>query len=146
MSKRFKGKTCVYCAAAPSTRTGDHVFAREFFIDVRRRNLPKVPACEACNNEKSKLEHYLTAVLPFGGRHADSTENLSTLVTPRLAGQGQIWSREGGLIVPVRTLPVDGEKIGRLFEFITKALLWHHWKVILEETTALQTFAHAPLA
>jgi hypothetical protein len=143
MSKRFKDKTCVYCAAAPSTTAGDHVFAREFFIDVRRGNLPKVPACEACNNEKSRLEHYLTAVLPFGGRHADSTKNLSTLVAPRLAknarlhnelnaGQGQIWSREGGLIVPVRTLPVDGEKIGRLFEFITKALLWHHWKVILE--------------
>src|SRR5258706_15162251 len=131
------------------------MFAREFFLTDRRAKFPKLPACEACNNEKSKLEHYLTAVLPFGGRHADSTENLSTLVTPRLAknarlhnelnaGQGQIWSREGGLIVPVRTLPVDGEKIG--FEFITKALLWHHWKVILEETTALQTFAHAPLA
>jgi hypothetical protein len=111
MSKRFKGKTCVYCGAAPSTTTGDHVFAREFFINVRRGNLPKVPACEACNHEKSKLEHYLTAVLPFGGRHTDSAQNLSTLVEPRLAknaklhsalsvGQGRVWSREGGLLVP----------------------------------------------
>jgi hypothetical protein len=142
MGKRFKGKTCVYCAAAPST-TGDHVFAREFFINVRRGNLPKVPACDSCNNEKSRLEHYLTAVLPFGGRHADSSENLSTLVEPRLAknaklhnelnaGLGQVWSREGGLMVPVRTLPVDGGKVGKLFEFIMKGLLWHHWKIILQ--------------
>jgi hypothetical protein len=143
MSKRFKGKTCVYCGAAPSTTTGDHVFAREFFINVRRGNLPKVPACEACNHEKSKLEHYLTAVLPFGGRHTDSVQNLSTLVEPRLAkntklhsalsvGQGRVWSREGGLLVPVSTLPIDGDKIDRLFEFIIKGLLWHHWNVILD--------------
>jgi hypothetical protein len=143
MSKRFKGKTCVYCAAAPSTMTGDHVFAREFFLDVHRANLPKVPACETCNNEKSKLEHYLTAVLPFGGRHTDSAKNLSTLVAPRLArnaklynslsaGRGQTWSREGGLLVPVSTLPIEGDRIGRLFELIIKGLLWHHWNVILK--------------
>jgi hypothetical protein len=143
MSKRFKGKTCVYCGAAPSTTTGDHVFAREFFINVRRGNLPKIPACEACNHEKSKLEHYLTAVLPFGGRHIDSAQNLSTLVEPRLAknaklynalnaGRRQVWGREGGLLVPVSTLPIDGDKIDRLFVFIIKGLLWHHWNVILE--------------
>ena len=133
----------MYCGAAPSTTTGDHVFAREFFINVRRGNLPKVPACEACNHEKSKLEHYLTAVLPFGARHTDSAQNLSTLVEPRLAknaklhsalsaGHGRVWSREGGLLVPVSTLPIDGDKIDRLFRFIIKGLLWHHWNVILD--------------
>ena len=91
MRKRFKGKTCVYCGVAPSTTTGDHVFAREFFINVRRGNLPKVPACEGCNHEKSKLEHYLTAVLPFGGRHTDSAQNLSTLVEPRLAKNAKLY-------------------------------------------------------
>src|ERR1700693_690251 len=111
MSKRFKGKTCVYCGAAPSTTTGDHVFAREFFINARRGNLPKVPACEACNHEKSKLEHYLTAVLPFGGRHTDSAQNLSTLVEPRLAKNAKLHSAlSAGLLVPVSTLPIDGDK------------------------------------
>ena len=66
MSKRFRDKPCVYCLTNPSTTTGDHVFAREFFPEAARANLPKVPACESCNNEKSHLEHYLTAVLPFG--------------------------------------------------------------------------------
>ena len=59
MGKGFKGKTCVYCAAAPAA-TMDHVFAREFFLVDRRANLPKVPACQACNSAKSGLEHYLT--------------------------------------------------------------------------------------
>jgi hypothetical protein len=143
MSKRFKGKPCVYCNAAPSSTTGDHVFAREFFLESRRGNLPKVPSCETCNGEKSKLEHYLTAVLPFGGRHSDAAEHLSTMVEPRLAnnaklhgnlstGLDQIWSLESGMIMPVHTIPIDGEKVGQLFSFITKALLWHHWQVILE--------------
>jgi 5-methylcytosine-specific restriction endonuclease McrA len=68
MGRGFKGKTCVYCAAAPAA-TMDHVFAREFFLVDRRANLPKVPACQACNGAKSDLEHYLTAVC---------TENLSS--------------------------------------------------------------------
>ncbi len=63
MSKRFRDKPCDYCLTNPSTATGDHVFAREFFPEAARANLPKVPACESCNNEKSRLEHYLTAVL-----------------------------------------------------------------------------------
>jgi len=75
MSKRFKNKLCVYCLKNPSTPTGDHIFAREFFMQDRRANLPKVPACKHCNNEKSQLEHYLTAVLPFCGRHPDASGN-----------------------------------------------------------------------
>jgi hypothetical protein len=84
MGKGFKGETCVYCAAAPAA-TMDHVFAREFFLADQRANLPKVPACEACNNAKSKLEHYLTAVLPFGGQHADGLAHLTEMVPGRLA-------------------------------------------------------------
>jgi 5-methylcytosine-specific restriction endonuclease McrA len=81
MAKRFKfaSETCAYCATQPAT-TADHVFSREFFLVKRRANLPQVPACNSCNNAKSRLEHYLTAALPFGGRHTDSTENLTNLV------------------------------------------------------------------
>jgi hypothetical protein len=47
------------------------MFAREFFLTDRRAKFPKLPACETCNNVKSKLEHYLTAVPPFGGQYPD---------------------------------------------------------------------------
>lgn len=43
MSKKYKGKLCVYCGERPSTKTGDHVFAREFFLESERDNPIKVP-------------------------------------------------------------------------------------------------------
>jgi hypothetical protein len=57
MSKKYKGKTCVYCATEKSS-CPDHVIAREFFPIDERSNLPKVPSCVSCNNKKAKLEHY----------------------------------------------------------------------------------------
>ena len=69
MSEKYKNKTCVYCMTTNSSEDGDHVVSREFFLPEKRAGLPKVPACKACNNAKATLEHYLTAVMPFGGRH-----------------------------------------------------------------------------
>ena len=144
MSKRFRDKPCVYCLTNPSTTTGDHVFAREFFPEAARANLPKVPACESCNNEKSHLEHYLTAVLPFGGRHADALSNLQELVPGRLAknaklhrelahGRGiTLTEEQPGVRVPTMTLPFDSDRLHQLFGFIAKGLLWHHWAVALQ--------------
>ena len=74
---------CVYCATQLAT-TEDHVFARGFFVEARRDNLPKVPACQPCNQVKSGLEHYLATVLPFAGLHADAPANLQDMV-PRTA-------------------------------------------------------------
>ena len=59
MSKKYKGKSCPHCARPEASVTADHVFAREFFSVEKRDGLPVVPACERCNNEKSKLDHYL---------------------------------------------------------------------------------------
>jgi hypothetical protein len=145
MSKRFKGKICIYCGCTAAT-TMDHVFAREFFPVRRRDNLPKVPACAACNAEKSQLEHYLTAVLPFGGKHEDAEEVLSEMVPPRLernaklkralsGGHAQGWTKENGVLVPAMTVPFDSDRASELFRFITKGLLYHHWGVILDKRT-----------
>lgn len=75
MSKKFIDKKCAYCTENLST-TGDHIFAREFFLGNQRANLPKVPSCCECNNEKSELEHYFTSISPFGWRHDDASKNL----------------------------------------------------------------------
>ena len=124
------------------------MFAREFFLVHRRDNLPQVPACADCNNAKSQLEHHLTALLPFGGRHADALDNLQSMVPKRfaknaklhrelVAGQGTVWNRtEGSLLVRQMTLPIAGQ-LERLFEFISKALLWHHWKARLTDDHAV---------
>ena len=84
-SKTYKAKTCAYCGVPGASTTADHVFAREFFLTERRSNIPKVPACKACNEDKARLEFYLTGVLPFGGRHPDARVNLSTMLPKRLA-------------------------------------------------------------
>jgi hypothetical protein len=140
MSKRFKGKTCVYCTVPGSSEIGDHVIAREFFPRERRSGLPIVPACEACNNEKSKLELYATAVVPFGGTHADADAILSTMVEPRLSKNAKLakslaegtehhyTSSDGGRSWDVQmVLPFDGERLARLFQMITRGLVYWEW-------------------
>jgi len=143
MSKQFKGKPCVYCAGANIAETGDHVFAREFFLPPQRANLPKVPACNRCNGDKSNLEHYLTALLPFGGRQADASTNLTTMVPKRLEsnrrlhrgltrGIKTVWTTEpSGLYVRTLALPFDGENLEQLLALIVRGLMWHHWQVLV---------------
>lgn len=135
MLKELRGKLCAYCVAAPGV-TPDHVFARGFLPPDKREGLPTVPACEKCNGEKAKLEHYLTAVLPFGARHQDAHENLESMVPARLEqnlrlkrelSAGADVTSSGGL----ETVPIDGEKLEELFGYIARGLAWHHWPEVL---------------
>lgn len=141
-SKKYRGKLCTYGCGRFAT-TADHVFAREFFLPGTAYEPIKVPACGLCNNEKSRLEHYLTTLLPFGGRHVDAANNLQDMVPKRLARnmslhrmlaahQGIAWVRDdGGLYLPTMTLPVEFGRIEQLFRFIARGLAWHHWQVRL---------------
>ena len=134
MSKRFKGKPCAYCPGGVS-ETGDHVFARKFFPVRMRANLPQVPACDKCNNEKSALEAYLATILLFGGRHADALENLVASGERRLAknsklhrqlisGKERIWvPDQAGLLVPTMSVPIADDVFTRYFVFVIKGLL-----------------------
>lgn len=140
--KRYQNKVCVYCSQRPSV-TGDHVFAREFFLPEVRDYLPQVPTCDVCNNEKSKLEHYLTALLPFGARHAHANENLVSLVPRRLAknlrlarelnaGRGRVWHLENNVIHLALTVPIDPKRTCELFAMIGRGLAWYHWSTYLQ--------------
>jgi hypothetical protein len=146
MSKRYKGQTCIYCLAPGCSSTGDHVIAREFFPENRRMALPVVPACEACNNEKSKLEHYATAVTPFGAQHANSVNVLASMVPPRLEKnlklarslrdgmQRSLVSGDGGRTFETQvSLPFDGQKFRRLLNMITRGLAFHEFGVLLPD-------------
>jgi hypothetical protein len=142
-SKRFKNKTCVYCAKPNSSTEGDHVIAREFFLIKDRGDLPQVAACKKCNNEKSKLEHYLATVLPLGGRHGEADVVRETLVPSRmnknLKLKKQLFENPRYSISPATgeplgvLLPVHGEKIADLFKYILKGLIYHHWQMYVPE-------------
>lgn len=137
-SKKFKNKTCVYCGKENASSTGDHVFAREFFLEGQRANLPQVPACQSCNNKKSELEHYLTTVLPFGGQHADSGENLSLMVPKRLNKNRPLHEKlrfemkrgwfetASGLVIESTVIPIDFRRLEMLLIYIVRGLCWEH--------------------
>ena len=130
MSKRFKGRLCVYCCGEAGL-TPDHIFARQFFLENARANLPQVPSCARCNSDKSKLEHYLTTVLPFGGRHADALGNLSSMVPKRLQ-KNQKLRRELAQHRSGPTIPLDSERLEDLFGLVARGLIWHHWNAYLD--------------
>ncbi len=141
----------MYCVKAPAT-TEDHVFARGLFLLEDRHNLPKAPACRRCNEEKSRLEHYLTLVLPFGGRHAQAGAALQTDVLRRLAKNNKVrqelissmeaaWLRErsDGLFRPTGVFTIDGPKLDALLKYVARGLTWHHWKVYLRTEDYVDT-------
>lgn len=150
MGKKYKGKTCVYCADAAST-SPDHVFAREFFLPSERSDLPQVPACDACNRSKARLEHHLTAVLPFGGQHPAAKKNLETLVPGRLAknlklhralasGSKQVWLKEDdALYQRSMSLPIAASTLVDFFSLVVRGLVWFHWKVLLTQGHVVDT-------
>lgn len=141
MGKGYKGKPCVYCLEAEA-EDGDHVLSKQFVLVEHRDNLPKVPACKRCNNEKSKLEHYLTAVMPFGGRHGEAGRNLAEKVPGRLGKNERLHrelaegverylvSENGGPWEPGMKVPLDGRALESLFEYMTKGLAFHHWGLL----------------
>lgn len=148
-SKKYSQHLCVYCQAKHSTPTADHVFAREFFLIPDRGSLPKAPCCGECGSEKSKDEHYLTAVLPFGGLHSGARENLTTMVPKRLARNRKlheelaIGMRTSELGKP-RVVPLDTRRLQRLFERITVGLVWHHWAAYLPATHRVEAALLSP--
>lgn len=145
MKNRFKGKTCIYCAIPGCAEDGDHVVSRKFFLERHRGDLPKVPACKPCNNRKSEFERYLTAVLPFGSRHAEATETITTMVPGRLKGDKKLARRlaEGISYAPPldssdhasMTVPFDSEQLRELYEMVARGLAWHHWALLLPPET-----------
>ncbi|MGS0681209.1 HNH endonuclease [Shewanella sp. 125m-7] len=141
-SKKFRDKVCVYCRKNNST-TADHVFPRELFQNHERDNLPKVPACAVCNNAKSKLEHYLTATLPFGATHDNAETALSVDVSKRLSknkklqreletsySQNQVSDSKLGTRNAL-TISLDFKKLEELCSYIAIGLMWHHWEKLL---------------
>jgi len=143
MSKAYKGKPCVYCAAVGVSSTPDHVVARAFFPPPDRKGLPIVPACESCNNEKSRIEHYLTTVMPFGGQHASATETLQNTI-PKLKKNMKLTAqldaslkrkfvqKNGGPWEIAGEIELDGEKLTKLYEYILRGLAFHHWGLLFD--------------
>lgn len=149
-SKKFKNKKCVYCVAEESTSTGDHVFPRQLFLEQDRVNLPKVACCKKCNDKKSKLEHYLLSVLPFGAQHECAEDNLNSMLPKRLANNQKLHCdlknrtkyeygySKYGVVIPKLMIPIDTQKLLDLIKYFTVALVWEHFKVQLQPVDVVE--------
>ena len=156
MSKKYKGKTCVYCGSDGKSETKDHILAREFVLVRHRHNLPAAPGCRACNRKKSVLEKHCTTVFPFGGRHPDARENLSTMVPKRLeaapALRRQIERNLGpvfvqtphGSIEHVSVVHLEVNSIHEWIRYVVTGLIWHHWNVVAGGQTDIDVHLIAP--
>lgn len=152
MSKKYRGKTCVYCGVPGISETRDHVLARQFALAERRGDLPLVPACLACNNTKSAVEGYLATVLPFGGRHTDAQENLSTMVPKRLAGNPRLHAELAQGATPqwvptpsgrwqfVSAIHIDAGRVETWLKYLTLGLMFHHWGLLVARSANIETF------
>ena len=142
-SKRYKGKTCAYCGVATISATGDHVFARKFFLERHRSHLPQVPACGRCNSEKSKLETYLLQVMPLGAIHAEASETRLALMPKRSANPANKVLRQilegpnevvvlrdyAGLSHEHVAVLVDAEMLRTWCGLVARGLAFFHWGV-----------------
>jgi len=93
----------------------------------------------------------LTTVLPFGGRHADASANLASMVPKRLGKNARLHRRliagqqivsapdKEGEFEETIAIPFEGEKLEQLFSMIVRGLVWHHWRVYLADGYAVQT-------
>lgn len=154
-SKKYIGKTCVYCATAVS-ETADHVFSRSFFAEKWRHGIPKVPACHDCNTAKSALEHYLASVLPFGSEHeaalSGQTEELKRrldhnepLRTDLAAGIGDIQVADAsGRTQRMLGLPFRGREYTRYMGMALRGLVWHEWRTIVPPTYVVEAWTMGP--
>lgn len=137
-SKGYIGKACAYCAREGCSTTADHVVPRAAFLIQDRGNLPQVPACRKCNNEKSKLEHYALATLLVGSRHVEADRYRREMIRPRLARDRRLareigltkppqWMRINGVLQPMHAVKVDAAKLNTLHAMIVKGLYHHHF-------------------
>jgi hypothetical protein len=154
MSKGFINKICIYCNHTGSTRSGDHVFPRKIFLEKRRDKLPKVPCCKICNNNKSALEVYLLAVLPFGAKHFDAHENLTTQVPQRLQKNIKLYNclatsmrkkyfqNDSGILESTMAIKFNINYLFDFFNYVTKALVYYHFGLRISTTHHIQSLNH----
>ena len=116
--------------------TADHVIARKVFFERDRMDLPKVPACMACNGEKSRLENYFLAMVLAASNHADSDAYRRDFVMPRLRKNRKFQHaintakptviQRDGRFQQVYAIHIEADKTTRLMEMISLGLYHHH--------------------
>lgn len=90
---------CVYCGGAPATK--DHVVSKVLLDDPFPENLPKVDACDACNQSFSRHEEYLACLV-------EAVITGSSSPTPRMRPKVQrILTKRPSLVARIESSLVE---------------------------------------
>lgn len=101
-----------------------------------RADLPKVPACQKCNNEKSRLENYFLALVLAGSNHPEGDLYREQFVKPRLrknrrfahtiASARPIVTQVNGRFEQAYAVNISADETTTLMEMIALGLYCHH--------------------
>jgi hypothetical protein len=137
--KRSKPKPiCVYCGVNPAV-TGDHVVPKCLFLRPLPQDVVVVPACEACNRDKSKDDTYLrdALVMDYQGSESSIARTLFDTKVKRSAKRNSsdvvraAMTRArfiphitpGGLYLgQVPSFELDPSRMERIFSYIVRGL------------------------
>ena len=140
MGKKRKVGECAYCGVI-GTLTDDHVIPRCLFEKPLPPDMVKVPACEKCNNDKSKDDDYLRDFLVtdiYASEHpvakrvfltktlSAGRQNKSALVRAAKA-QGRpesIYTKGGIYLGEGFGVPLEGERVNNIFIRIVRGLYY----------------------
>ncbi len=131
---------CVYCDAEPSA-TMDHVVPKSLFPRPLPAEMVTVPACQRCNNEKSRDDDYLRDMLVIdientlhpvaqrllAGEMSRSARRNRSLIARDIASKGAIrpmHSMGGIFLGQFPCVPLDEVRVNRLFARITRGLYY----------------------
>ena len=131
---------CVYCGANPAT-TGDHVVPKCLFIPPLPQDVVVVPACRACNEDKSQDDSYLRDILVMdyqGSENPVAREIFQTKVmrsakrnrsdavrtAMRQARSISLFSPSGLYLGRLPSFDLDEGRINRIFSYIIRGLYY----------------------
>jgi hypothetical protein len=132
-------QTCVFCRK-PCESTRDHVPPKGLFPEPRPNNLITVPACGECNSGAHQDDEFMQrlALIDRAARNADARQVAEkagrALNKPEKQGMRsaffntldftQLFSEAPVAVSRPVLMAVDGKRLRRIVEKITKGMLW----------------------
>lgn len=133
-------KVCTYCGDDVGS-TNDHVVAKSLLqVDHRQQNI-WVPSCCKCNNQKARLEDYISAVflmsmdVPQAIRYSAVRRlsvNSKYIRSISQSSEPLQVTLDDGSVVPGRSFHIDNRAISDLYRFIATGLYRHHTAKIID--------------
>jgi hypothetical protein len=151
-----QNQACYLCGETATTK--DHIPPLGLFPKPRPDNLITVPACLACNRNRSLDDEYFRIILAAGSRDApQSTVLLHQRIIPRMrekpalildflksVRQVNVHSKDGIHLGRVPTFTFDRPRIQAVIDKIIRGLFFKHASRRLADDYSVENFIYCP--